>query len=76
MIPSEVADIADIITPDWAELAEDAQRMVLDLAWAIYNAGYRKQDACHNPEICPTCKGERRVGGHLCPTCEGAAQIQ
>jgi hypothetical protein len=25
--------------------------------------------------ICPDCKGERRVGGHLCKRCKGNAQV-
>jgi hypothetical protein len=28
-----------------------------------------------SPAICPECRGERRVKGHLCPRCGGCAQI-
>jgi hypothetical protein len=41
MIPTEVAEIADLMVPDgWRDtiLEED----VLKAAWRVYNAGFRK----------------------------------
>jgi|SRR5713101_9767075 len=29
-----------------------------------------------SPVICPQCRGERRVNGHLCSRCNGNAQIR
>jgi hypothetical protein len=46
MIPSEVCDIADLINPKWADMAdEEAARAVTMAAWRIHNAGYRKTPA-------------------------------
>jgi hypothetical protein len=48
MIPTEVALIATLIWPHWAELDDDdpeekaALNDVLSGAWRVYNAGYRK----------------------------------
>lgn len=41
MIPSEVAAIATLIWPDWADLEEDDCHEVIAAAYRIYNAGYR-----------------------------------
>ena len=37
MIPSEVADIADMIFPGWADAEDDVQRDILAAAWRIHN---------------------------------------
>lgn len=42
MIPSEVAEIAELICPGWSDADDPIRHEVLDAAWAIYNAGYRK----------------------------------
>ena len=48
MIPSEVAAIADLIWPDWADLDSDnpndarSLKEIIDGAYRIYNAGYRR----------------------------------
>lgn len=42
MIPPEVAAIAYLIFPQWTETDDLALNEVLDAAWRIYNAGYRK----------------------------------
>ncbi len=42
MIPKEVADIADLIFPGWGQADDDTSREVLEAAYRIYNAGYRK----------------------------------
>jgi hypothetical protein len=41
MIPSEVAALATLIWPDWADLEEEDCREVIAAAWRIHNAGYR-----------------------------------
>lgn len=41
MIPSEVAEIADLMVPDgWRDTIIESD--VLKAAWRIYNAGFRK----------------------------------
>lgn len=48
MIPTEVADLATLIWPHWADLDEDdaddkiALREIIAGAYRIHNAGYRK----------------------------------
>lgn len=42
MIPSEVADIATLIFAHWATAEPEAQSEILDAAWRIYKAGYRR----------------------------------
>lgn len=42
MIPTEVADIAALICPEWAALDDDASAEVIAAAWRIHRAGYRK----------------------------------
>lgn len=42
MIPSEVADLADLIWPGWRDVDDITFSEVLEAAWRIYNAGYRK----------------------------------
>ena len=48
MIPSEIAAIADLIFPDWADLdPEDPEEAssfngIIEGAYRIYNAGYRR----------------------------------
>lgn len=44
MIPNEVARLADLICPNWADGDDLTLNEVLEAAWRIYNAGYRKQD--------------------------------
>jgi hypothetical protein len=41
MIPTEVAAIATLIWPDWADLEEDDCQEVIAAAWRIHKAGYR-----------------------------------
>ena len=43
MIPVEVGNIASLIFPEWGDADEDVFKEVIDAAWRIYNAGYRKQ---------------------------------
>jgi hypothetical protein len=43
MIPSEVAEIADLIWPSWGDLPEEDVREIIQAAYRIWNAGYRKQ---------------------------------
>ena len=46
MIPSELAELADIIRPGWAELDDRTCREVLATAQRILDAGYvRKSEA-------------------------------
>jgi hypothetical protein len=45
MIPSEVAAIATLIWPDWADLEGEDHREILAAAYRIYNAGYRQAEA-------------------------------
>jgi hypothetical protein len=42
MIPSEVAAIANLIEPKWAEIDDEASNEVIAAAYRIYDAGYRK----------------------------------
>lgn len=48
MIPTEVADLATLIWPHWAEMDDDdgedkvALKQILDAAYRIYTAGYRR----------------------------------
>ncbi len=42
MIPSEVAAIADLIDSEWTNQDDLHLQEVLEAAWRIYNAGYRK----------------------------------
>jgi len=44
MIPTEVSDLADLIWPNWRELSGNSRNDVLDAAWRIYNAGWRKPE--------------------------------
>jgi hypothetical protein len=44
MIPTEVAAIADLIFPQWTETDDIALNEVLEAAWRIYRAGYRRQE--------------------------------
>lgn len=41
MIPPEIADLADLIWPGWAELDDEASREVIKAARRIHDAGYR-----------------------------------
>lgn len=43
MIPSEVGAIAHLIFPEWTETDDLTLNEVLEAAWRIYNAGYRKE---------------------------------
>lgn len=46
MIPIEVAEIAELIWPDWSDVDDAKSRNeILSAAWRIYNAGYRKTGA-------------------------------
>ncbi|HEY8751624.1 MAG TPA: hypothetical protein VIM11_26820 [Tepidisphaeraceae bacterium] len=42
MIPTEVANIASLIDPDWPECDEADCKVIIEMAYRIYNAGYRK----------------------------------
>lgn len=42
MIPPEVAEIAGLIFPEWTETDDLTCNEVLESAWRIYHAGYRK----------------------------------
>lgn len=44
MIPKEVGDIADLIFAGWADTDDITCHEVLEAAWRLYNAGYRKQE--------------------------------
>lgn len=43
MIPAEVAAIAGLIEPAWADGDDLTLNETLEAAWRLYNAGYRKQ---------------------------------
>jgi len=45
MIPLEIAAIASLIWPNWAELPVEDSKEVLDAAWRVYLAGYRRTRA-------------------------------
>lgn len=42
MIPPEVSAIASLILPEWTEVDDLTCNEVLEAAWRIYNAGYRR----------------------------------
>lgn len=42
MIPIEVADLCKIIDPSWPDMDEEEFQVVLGIAYAVHNAGYRK----------------------------------
>ncbi len=44
MIPTEVAAIARLIWPNWADLEDDDSNEVIAAAYRIYNAGYRQAE--------------------------------
>ena len=41
MIPTEVAAIATLIWPDWADLPNEDSNEIIAAAYRIHNAGYR-----------------------------------
>jgi hypothetical protein len=45
VIPSEVADIAELIAPGWGDMDDEASSEVIAAAYRIYNAGYRRPEA-------------------------------
>lgn len=42
MIPNEVAKIADAINSAWPDLSDEESERVIDAAWRVYDAGFRK----------------------------------
>lgn len=49
MIPTEVAAIAELICPGWASADDTVSDEVIEAAWRLHNAGYRKTTAAITP---------------------------
>ncbi len=44
MLPSEIAEIVDVIAPGWAEMVPEDQNYWIKIAQKIWDAGYRKPE--------------------------------
>lgn len=42
MIPPEVAHIASLIDPDWPDLDEEDCKVIIEMAYRVHNAGYKR----------------------------------